>query len=339
MVDIAVGDAIPPQILDPEIAIAGDTGDCIPFEPLAGTDLRVGDCTIPQFEVGGTRTITIRGRLSPDSAGEEVVNFAGTLGLLVDFDYTNNDDSAMFIPGTVDVAIEKTRVGSGPVPVGGEVTFRLLASNEGDAPGTGIEVRDTMPVGLTPVAAGPDCTISGQDVVCDVDELGPDDERAFEVRARAERSAAGQTLTNRGTVTALAADPQPANDASEAPVTIGPLPTVPSPPTTQPQPAPVQVVTECRSKRRIVIRVRERAARLVRSATIRLSGREIKVKRRRSDGRLIAVIDLRGLPKGTYRVVITVRLLDGRRARWVRSYRTCMGVLPPSNRLDHPRAL
>ena len=40
MVDIAVGDAIPPQILDPEITIAGDTGDCTPFEPIEGTDLR-----------------------------------------------------------------------------------------------------------------------------------------------------------------------------------------------------------------------------------------------------------------------------------------------------------
>ena len=77
----------------------------------------------------------------------------------------------------------------------------------------------------------------------------------------------------------------------------------------------------------------------MRSAKIRLGGRRITVKRRRSDGRLVAVIDLRGLPKGTYRVVITARLRDGRRVRWVRSYRTCMGVLPPSNRLDHPRAL
>ena len=65
MVDIAVGDAIPPQILDPEITIAGDTGDCTAFEPLEGTDLRASECTIPQFEVGGTRTITIRGRLAP----------------------------------------------------------------------------------------------------------------------------------------------------------------------------------------------------------------------------------------------------------------------------------
>jgi Domain of unknown function DUF11 len=197
-------------------------------------------------------------------------------------------------------------------------------------PGTGIEVRDTLPVGLTPVAAA-GCAIAGQDVVCRIDQLGPGEERAFEVRARAEPSAAGRTLTNRGTVTALAADPVPGNDASEATVTIGPLVSA--------SPPPIQVETACRSKRRIVIRIRERAARLVRSAKIRLGGRRITVRRRRSDDRLVAVIDLRGLPKGTYRVVITARLRDGRLVRWVRSYRTCMGVLPPSNRLDHPRAL
>jgi hypothetical protein len=38
-------------------------------------------------------------------------------------------------------------------------------------------------------------------------------------------------------------------------------------------------------------------------------------------------------------VVIKARLRNGRRVRWVRSYRTCLGQLPPSNRLDDPHAL
>ena len=64
-------------------------------------------------------------------------------------------------------------------------------------------------------------------------------------------------------------------------------------------------------------------------ATVRVNGRRVATLRRRGDRRLVAVVDLRGLPRGTYRVEIVARLRNGRRARWVRSYRTCMGVLPP----------
>ena len=87
------------------------------------------------------------------------------------------------------------------------------------------------------------------------------------------------------------------------------------------------------------IRIREHRARLIRSAEVRIAGRRVAIMRRRSDHRLVAVIDLRGQPRGTYKVVITARLRDGRRLRWVRSYRTCAQKLPPSNRLDDPRAL
>ena len=79
--------------------------------------------------------------------------------------------------------------------------------------------------------------------------------------------------------------------------------------------------------------------RLIRSAKVFVRGRRVAVMRRRSDHRLVVVVDLRGLPKGTYRVVIRARLRNGNRARWVRSYRTCIGPLPPSNDLDNPRAL
>jgi hypothetical protein len=93
------------------------------------------------------------------------------------------------------------------------------------------------------------------------------------------------------------------------------------------------------SARRFTIRIRERRARLIRSAEVRIAGHRVATMRRRSDHRLVAVIDLRGQPPGTYKAVITARLRDGRRLRWVRSYRTCATKLPPSNRLDDPRAL
>jgi hypothetical protein len=177
------------------------------------------------------------------------------------------------------------------------------------------------------VTAGPGCTITGQDVVCRIAALGPGEQHAFQVAARAEKSAAGRTLTNRGTVTAVAADPRAANDVGQAQVQIRPLP------------PPVVVTTQCKSRRHFTIRLKERRGREIRWARVFVRGHPVAVMRRRSDHRLVADIDLRGLPKGVYHVVIKARLRDGRRARWVRSYHTCVGPLPPSNHLDDPRAL
>jgi CSLREA domain-containing protein len=117
-------------------------------------------------------------------------------------------------------------------------------------------------------------------------------------------------------------------------------PSSPPPPVvvTTPQPA-VVVTTRCKSRRRFTIRLIERRGRLIRSAEVFVRGRRVAVMRRRSDGRLVAVVNLRGLPIGTYRVVLKARLRNGQRARWVRSYRTCIEPLPPSNDLDNRRAL
>ena len=306
---------------------------------------QVVTCTVATLPPGSDVTIDVDARVDASAAGQLLSNQVTVSSDDADL-VSDNDTSAASLTvrplPIVDVGIEKTRIGSGTVPVGGEAVFRLMARNDGDAPGTDVEVRDTLPAGLTPVAADAGCTIDGQAVVCLIDTLGPGEQRGFEVRARAEPSAAGQTLTNRGTVTALATDPEPANNTSQAQVTIGPAPAAASSP--QPaagsslQPA-VQVSTECQSARRFTIRIRDRRARLVRSADVRVAGRRVAVLRRRSDRRLVAVIDVRGLPRGTYKVVITARLLDGRRLRWVRSYRTCANKLPPSNHLDDPGAL
>ena len=48
--------------------------------------------------------------------------------------FADNNDEVTFTPGTVDVGIEKTRVGTGTVPVGGEAVFRLVARTR-HAPG------------------------------------------------------------------------------------------------------------------------------------------------------------------------------------------------------------
>src|SRR5262249_44138939 len=145
MVDATAIDFPPAALVDFSFSITGGTGACL-YDPLGeGTGLvPTVLCDIPQFAAGEQRVVTIPGTLAPDSPGTRVENVPAVQNFpdLEFISILDNIATATFTPGTVDVAIEKTRIGEGTVPVGGEATFRLTARNDGDAPGTGIEVRD-----------------------------------------------------------------------------------------------------------------------------------------------------------------------------------------------------
>ena len=226
--DVEIGDLLPPEIQNPQLGITGGTGECtigqINGAPPGFPDLPV--CIVPGFEVGGTRTFTITGRLAPGSAGSTITNLAATSGSSVEADFSNNIAQVSFVPGTVDTGIEKTRVGSGTVPAGEEAVFSLRVFNTGDVPATDVVARDTLPAGLTPLAPPAGCDIEGQDVVCRIASLPEGGEQTFQIRARAEAGAANQTLTNSATVSSSVgdADGDPSDNQSSATVPVGPPP-------------------------------------------------------------------------------------------------------------------
>jgi hypothetical protein len=83
----------------------------------------------------------------------------------------------------------------------------------------------------------------------------------------------------------------------------------------------------CRSRRRFVIHLRKPPkGDRIRSATVTINGKRQKVLRGR---RVRAIVNLRDLPKGTFRVAISVRTAKGRTLRSARTYRTCAGVKRP----------
>ena len=77
----------------------------------------------------------------------------------------------------------------------------------------------------------------------------------------------------------------------------------------------------CASRRafRIKLRKAPRGDR-IRSATVTVNGKRVRIARGK---RLRAPVNLKGLPKGTVRVVVTVRTRKGRTLRSARTYRTC----------------
>jgi hypothetical protein len=76
----------------------------------------------------------------------------------------------------------------------------------------------------------------------------------------------------------------------------------------------------CVSRRRFRIRLHEPDGSRLVSALVRVNGRQVRAVRGR---RLTAAVDLRGLPRGRFRVSITVRTSAGRRITAARRYRTC----------------
>lgn len=76
----------------------------------------------------------------------------------------------------------------------------------------------------------------------------------------------------------------------------------------------------CTSRRRFPIRIRVPRGERIRTVVVFVNGRRVRVSRR---GRSRALINLRGLPPGRFRVDITVRTRSGKRISTTRRYRTC----------------
>jgi uncharacterized repeat protein (TIGR01451 family) len=305
---------------------------------------RTLSCALGTVASGIDETITVNGTLPASAAGTIITNSALVTSATGDPDPLDNATShTATVAPAADLQLTKFADNAAPT-AGGNVTFGLDLINNGPTDAQDVAVTDTLPAGVTFVSASPGCTASGQTVTCTQESLAAGVSAAFQIIARLAVGTAGAELTNAAQASTSTPDPIDSNDRDVTtvipvapPTTVQPMP--PPPAAAPPQPG-VDVVTRCRSRRRFAIRIREHGGqRLVRSAQVRVNGRRVAVMRRRSDDRLVAVVDLRGLPRGTYHVRIVARLRNGGRAQWVRSYRTCNRKLPPSNRLGHPRAL
>ncbi|MBJ7330212.1 MAG: hypothetical protein JHC95_09965 [Solirubrobacteraceae bacterium] len=95
-----------------------------------------------------------------------------------------------------------------------------------------------------------------------------------------------------------------------APVVLPVLTTVVGLPTTK----------KCASRRNFAIRLRVPRDATVTSATVKVNGKTVTVRR---GARLRSTVNLESLPKGRFTVEITLKLADGRTVKGTRKYRTC----------------
>jgi len=83
---------------------------------------------------------------------------------------------------------------------------------------------------------------------------------------------------------------------------------------------PRDTKNKCASRRKFKIRIKQAAGVGYSSAAVFVNGKQVQVVKA---SRLIAPIDLRGLPKGSFVAKIVVTTSDGRTLTGSRKYRTC----------------
>jgi hypothetical protein len=111
------------------------------------------------------------------------------------------------------------------------------------------------------------------------------------------------------------------------PLTVDAVATMPCPrqPTIAQAPSIAPVVPPapppCRSARRFTIHIDPPSGLVFRQVRVAVDGRNVNVRRRGRD--TTAIVDLRGLPKGTYAVRVIATTGSGRRIVLTRHYRTC----------------
>ncbi|MEV5966546.1 hypothetical protein AB0L70_32560 [Kribbella sp. NPDC051952] len=169
--------------------------------------------------LGTNQSSTVRFRVTVDkaAAGTTLVN----TGLL---DYTaetlkkpytyQTDEVRTPVAESADVSLTKTGTPD-PVPAGGEVTYKLVARNNGPSTAQDVQVVDTLPDGVELVSATPTQGTCTQ-TKCALGALANGATATITVVVRVPSASTATGLTNVATVTTSTSDPNPDNDNASA---------------------------------------------------------------------------------------------------------------------------
>lgn len=185
-------------------------------------------------------------------------------------------------------------------------------------------IRALADTGDATYNGGEDAAVQSDGKAVVAGDIGRDDLPALtRSSARAASLAYGE---QQAYVTRLAGDPKPPATTTTTDTTPPATTTTTQTTTTTattPKPVAAQSVPKaCASKRAFKIRLRIPRRDKPVSATVKVNGRQVKVVK---GSRLRSTIDLRGLPKGTFKVSITVKLAGGKKPlKGQRTYHTCI---------------
>ncbi|GAA0596159.1 DUF11 domain-containing protein [Kribbella sandramycini] len=169
-----------------------------------------------RLRTNDTTTVRFRVTLDAASAGTTVVNtgYLDYTAATLKKPYTYRAEEVRTpVAESADLVLTKTGTPD-PVPAGAELTYKLVAHNNGPSVAQNVAVTDTLPDGVTLVSATSTqgaCTSSPGKVDCAIGEVASGAEATITVVVRVPATTA---LTNVATVTSTTSDPNPGNNSA-----------------------------------------------------------------------------------------------------------------------------
>ncbi|TDD59403.1 DUF11 domain-containing protein [Kribbella antibiotica] len=164
-------------------------------------------------------TVHFRVTLDDASAGTTVVNtgYLDYTAETLDKPYTYRPDEVRTpVAESADLQLSKTGTPD-PVAAGGELTYTLVAQNNGPSLAQGVVVTDTLPDGVELVSAQPAqgfCTSSAGKIDCVLGEIPSGSKALITVVVKVPAASTATGLTNVATATTSTSDPNPANNTA-----------------------------------------------------------------------------------------------------------------------------
>ena len=206
--NVAVSDTLPPGVT---------------FSTASGGGTEAGGvvtwAAIPALAVGADTTLTVEVTIDQSV---DLTNWAVAASATGDPNPANNAAFAFTpAPGaSADLSMQKTATDDGSPVVGEQVTYELTVSNAGPSTASIVVVTDTLPSGVTFVAASGSGTEAGGVVTWSaIPTLAVGADTTLTVTVTMDQPT---TLTNTGAVTAATNDPSTANNVDTAATTPDP---------------------------------------------------------------------------------------------------------------------
>ena len=173
---------------------------------------------------GATQTITLTVKLDLNFAGDSVSNTGTITSGTYDPNPLNNTSSVVVpVVAEADMSITKTANPASPATVhaGDEITYTLVATNNGPSYAQNVTVSDAAPLGTTLVSftpGEPTCSELATTVACHLGTMAPGDSdaRTISIVVRVDPSAAPGILTNSAVVASTTPDPDGGNNNASA---------------------------------------------------------------------------------------------------------------------------
>ncbi|NEA30657.1 DUF11 domain-containing protein [Streptomyces sp. SID13031] len=166
--------------------------------------------------LGTNDSTTVRFRVTLDdaSAGTTVVNtgYLDYTAETLDKPYSYRSDEVRTpVAESADIVLTKTGTPD-PAPAGGELTYTIVAHNNGPSTAREVAVTDTLPDGVELVSAKPTQGSCTGKVDCALGDVAPGGEASITVIVRVPAATTATGLTNVATATSSTSDPNQSNN-------------------------------------------------------------------------------------------------------------------------------